>query len=168
MEKRLLSSDSLNSLIECRICLIDVSQDEINMQSVIYPCDCRTPLHVVCLEKWLNSKYEQLINNNGDRRQLYVCESCNTKHRIEFEHLNHRLNINEERNYNSINQQESDNEYSDEEDDIEQNDNERRQLRRVRNFEEKKILSTCPVIISCFVIVYFIFCIIYQNLPEYQ
>ena len=62
MEKRLLSSDSLNSLGECRICLIDISQDEISDQTVIYPCECITPVHVNCLEEWLNSKYNKKIN----------------------------------------------------------------------------------------------------------
>ena len=88
MKKNLLSSDSLNSIEECRICLIDVTEDEIKNQTIVYPCECTTPVHVKCLENWLKTKYDNNISNCSNNKEIYLCETCNTKHRVEFDNLN--------------------------------------------------------------------------------
>lgn len=54
---------------ECRICL------ENNGKELIYPCECKFPVHRECLLKWLNSDANTTPNK---------CEICKTNYNSDF------------------------------------------------------------------------------------
>jgi len=56
--------------MQCKYCLEDI---EINMKNnmIHYPCDCKNPVHVKCLDKW----------NDTRTSNFTKCEICNTEYK---------------------------------------------------------------------------------------
>mmetsp|Transcript_120624 Transcript_120624/g.240196 ORF Transcript_120624/g.240196 Transcript_120624/m.240196 type:complete len:229 (+) Transcript_120624:33-719(+) len=70
-----------SSLLECRFCLEAMLEDGNVEESILsFPCECSTPVHIECLQRWQNVQIEEARNegqSSGEASaRASTCEVC--------------------------------------------------------------------------------------------
>ena len=68
----------------CRICASGKEDGEVS--PLIYPCSCRAPVHVSCLQRWVESRPTPAVSSDPtavprDSPELFTCEVCKERYR---------------------------------------------------------------------------------------